>query len=309
MTNGTMKAIRIHDYGTADDLRLEDAPIPEPGPGQVRVRLHAAGVNPADGKTRAGLYKSSRPLDFPWIPGLEAAGVVDALGEGVSALQVGQAVFGPIWNSYAEYAVATATDLVAKPSPLSFDEAATITIGGLTAWQAVDDSGAGPGKHVLVQGGAGGVGMFAVQFAVARGAQVTATASAANLDFVRSLGAAQVIDYNAQNFEDVVSDLDAVVDTVGDDVLERSWAVLKPGGMLATTAGPLSQEEAEKRGLRGARSGRAPVETLHQIAELIEAGRVRTEVEFVYKLEEAIAAQKTCETGHGRGRLVIKIVE
>jgi NADPH:quinone reductase-like Zn-dependent oxidoreductase len=304
-----MKAVQIHDYGTADDLVFEDAPIPEPGPGQVRVRLHAAGVNPADGQARAGRFRQWRETSFPWIPGLEGAGQVDALGEGVTALQVGQAVLGPIYASYAEYAVAEATDLALKPAALSFEEAATVTIGGLTAWQTVETAGVQAGQHVLVQGGPGGVGMFVVQLAAARGAHVSATASAANLDFVRSLGAEQVIDYNAQKFEQVVSGLDAVIDTVGGDVTGRSWGVLKPGGILVSVAAPVTPEEAEKRGLRAARTGRAPIAALKEIVALIEANRLRTEVDHVFALSDAIAAQKMCETGHGRGRLVIKIAD
>ncbi|MGH2520896.1 MAG: NADP-dependent oxidoreductase [Anaerolineales bacterium] len=309
MTNGTMKAIRIQDYGAADQLVLQDAPIPEPGPGQVRLRLLRAGVNPADWKYRAGLYKQFMPLAFPWTPGMEGAGVVDAVGEGVTDFKPGQAVLGVFNASYAEYALAEAGDLIAKPEALSFDEAASLPVGALTAWQAVEEAGLQPGQRVLVHGGAGGVGVYVVQLARLKGAHVIATASGGNAEFVRSLGAEQVIDYTTQSFEKTVRDVDAVIDTVGGEVVERSWQVLKPGGILVTVAAMVSPDQAEARGVRGKTTSRAPAAALRQIVPLVESKKLRPVVGRVFPLAQAAEAHKASETGHGRGRIILHIAD
>ncbi len=306
MSNATMQAIRVHDYGGTEALVLERVPRPEPKAGQVLVRLKAAGVNPADWKMRAGYYKQFMPLPLPWIPGLEAAGIVEALGAGVTTLQPGQAVYGPIGNSYAEYAVAEAPDLFAKPAHLSFEQAASVPVGGLTAWQAViEEAEVQPGQRVLVHGGAGGVGLFAVQFTRWKGAHVTATASAANADFVRSLGVETVIDYHATKFEDVVQDLDAVIDTVGGDIIERSLQVIRPGGILVTVAGRVDPEMGQARGVRATSSRRADTAKLQQITELLESKQVTPEVGKVYPFAQARQAHELSQTGHGRGRIVL----
>lgn len=309
MSNDTMQAIRVQAYGAVDQLVLENVPLPQPGLGQVRVRLHAAGVNPADWKFRSGSYHQFMPVTFPWTPGLEGAGVVDAVGAEVTTLKPGQAVLGLINGAYAGYALAAATDLVAKPDALSFEAAAAIPVGALTAWQAVEDAGLKAGQRVLVHGGAGGVGLFVVQLARARGAHVIATASAANADFVRSLGAETVIDYIAQAFEDVVRDVDAVIDTVGGEVAERSWPVLKPGGILVTVAAMLSPDEAETRGVRAKTSGRADPAALAEIVALVQAGKLRPTVGPVFPLAQAADAHTLSETGHGRGRILLKIID
>src|SRR5690349_8406557 len=217
MANQTMKAARMHDYGTADQLKVEDAPRPQPKAGEVLVHLKAAGVNPADWKYRSGAFKAFMPLNFPWTPGLEGAGVVEAVGEGVTAFKPGDPVFGTIMASYAQYSVVPATDVALKPASLSFDEAASVPVGALTGWGAVEAADIHPGQRVFVQGAAGGVGLFAAQLAKAKGAQVIGTASAVNLDFVRSLGV-EPIDYDAAPFESVVHDMDVVIDTVGGEV-------------------------------------------------------------------------------------------
>src|SRR5215831_17499495 len=196
MASDMMQAVRIHEYGAADQLRLEDAPRPQPKQGEVLVHLKAAGVNPADWKFRAGMMKQWVPLSFPWTPGLEGAGVVEAVGPGVTQFKPGDAVFGAVTASYAQYAVAAATDLALKPAALSFEEAASVPVGALTGWGAVEAAHIQPGQRVFVQGAAGGVGLFASQLARARGTHVIGTASAVNLDFVRSLGV-EAIDYDA----------------------------------------------------------------------------------------------------------------
>lgn len=306
MSHETMLAARIHGYGGPEVIVVEQAPRPEPKAGEALVRLKASGVNPADWKFRSGFMKQFMPLTFPWILGLEGAGIVDAVGPGVTALKPGQAVFGAINNSYAEYAVAKVDELFAKPEHLSFEEAASVPVGALTAWQAVImEAAVQPGQRVLVHGGAGGVGLYAVQFAHWRGAHVTATASAANLEFVRALGAETVIDYHTTQFEDVVHDVDAVIDTVGGDLLERSLPVTKSGGILVTIAGRPDPEMGQARNLRVTSSHRAAPGVLQQISELLESKQVKPVVGTIFPLAQARQAQELSQTGHGRGRIIL----
>jgi NADPH:quinone reductase-like Zn-dependent oxidoreductase len=309
MPNETMQAARIHDYGGPEQIVIEQAPRPEPKAGEVLVRLKAAGVNPADWKVRAGYFKQFMPLAFPWIPGMEGAGIVEAVGPNVTTHKPGQAVLGPLNNSYAEYAVAPATDLFVKPEILSFEQAASVPVGALTAWQAVIEvAQVQSGQHVLVHGGAGGVGLYAVQFARWKGAHVMVTASAANTDFVRSIGAEEVIDYNTAPFESVVRDVDVVVDTVGGDVTERSWQVLRSNGILVTVAGRLTPEAGQAHGVRATSAGRASHDKLKQILELLEAKQLTPAVGRRFTLAEARQAQELCQTGHGRGRIILLTV-
>ncbi len=307
MSNETMQAARIHDYGGPEQIVIEQVPRPEPKAGEVLVHLKAAGVNPADWKARAGYFKQFIPLVFPWIPGLEGAGTVEALGPNVTEFQRGQAVFGPINNSYAEYAAAPIKELVAKPENLTFEEAASVSVGALTAWQAViEEAQVKPGQHVLVQGGAGGVGLYAVQFARWKGAHVIATASAANVDFVRSIGAEQVIDYHNTKFEDAVKDVDVVIDTVGGDLLERSLRVIRPGGVYVTTAGRVDPEAGRLHGLRVTSARRADVAKLQSIIELLRSKQIVPYVGPMFPLSQARQAQELSQTGHGRGRIVLQ---
>jgi NADPH:quinone reductase-like Zn-dependent oxidoreductase len=217
--------------------------------------------------------------------------------------------FGRIMASYAEYATAPAANLAPKPGNLSFDEAAGVSIGALTAWQAVEDAEVQPGQRVLVQGAAGGVGLYVVQLLHRKGAHVIGTASAANADFVRSLGAEEAVDYTARPFEQSVHDVDAVIDTVGGELIERSFHVLRPGGLLVTVAGRVSDEQAQAHGVRAKSSGasREAKAPLAHIAALLEAGRLRPVVGQVFRLAEAAKAQQLSETGHGRGRITLHI--
>ena len=307
MAGSTMHAIQIEDYGGTEVLKYVETAIPQPGESQALIRVHAAGVNPADWKFRAGYMKQFAPLQMPWTPGLDGAGIVEASGPGVAQLQQGQAVYGPMRGSYAEYTVAPASDLQIKPDRLSFEEAASVPVGALTAWGAVIDAASvEPGQRVLVQGAAGGVGIYAVQLARWRGAQVIGTASAANIDFLRSLGA-EAIDYNAGPFEQKVRDVDVVIDTVGGDIPQRSLEVLRRGGTLVTVAARFEENFGEAAGVRAIRAGRAPAARLKDINQLIEAGELKPEVYRVFPLAEARQAQELSQTGHGRGRIVLRI--
>jgi NADPH:quinone reductase-like Zn-dependent oxidoreductase len=308
MSDGMMRAVRAHDFGGPEVLNLEEAPRPKPGEGQVLLRMHAAGVNPADWKMRAGLYKSFQSLPMPWMPGLEGAGVVDLLGAGVSQFQVGQAVFGFISGAYAEFAAAPVENLQAKPAQLTFEEAAAVPVGSLTAWGAlIDTAQVQAGQRVLVHGAAGGVGLFVVQLARWKGAHVIGTASTGNVEFVRSLGAEEVIDYHKTSFESAVHDVDIVIDTVGGDLPERSLKVLRPGGILVTVATRLDPAMGKAQGVRATGAGRAGAGTLGQIVQLIEAGRIKPVVGKVFPLEQAAQAQELSQTGHGRGRIILRI--
>ena len=306
MASGKMKAIQIEDYGGPEVLELVETDIPQPGEGQVQVRVRAAGVNPADWKLRSGAMRRFRPVPMPWTLGLEGAGTVEALGPGASGFREGQAVYGPMAHAYAEYAVAPAGDLQPKPERLSFEEAATVPVGALTAWGSIiDKANVQPGQRVLVQGAAGGVGLYGVQLAVWKGAQVWGTASTANQDFVRSLGA-QPVDYTAGPREQRVRDMDVVFDTVGGEVLLRSLSLLRPGGILVTVAGQLPEDFGLEQGVRAERGGRASVERMQDITRLIEEGTLKPQVYKVFPLAEARQAQELSQTGHGRGRIVLR---
>ena len=308
MSNGTMQAIQAQDYGGPEVLALNPALRPEPNADQVLIHLKAAGVNPADWKYRAGFYKQFMPLAFPWTPGLDGAGVIEAVGANVPTLKKGDEVYGLVSGGYAEYALAVANEVQLKPAALTFEEAATVPLGALTAWGAVIDAArVEKGQRILVHGAAGGVGGYAVQLARWKGAQVTGTASAKNLDYVRSLGADEVIDYNAAPFETVLRDLDVVIDTVGGEIPERSWQVLRPGGVFVTVAAWLPEGAGQAQNVRALNAGRADPEALKQISELIEAGQLKPEVGPLFSLAAAPQAQELSQTGHGRGRIILQI--
>jgi NADPH:quinone reductase-like Zn-dependent oxidoreductase len=302
-----MHAVHTEDYGGPEVLKLVEAPVPQPGEGQVLIRVHAAGVNPADWKYLSGVMKKYMPLSFPWMPGLDGAGVVEALGAGVTQFRPGQAVYGPMAGAYAEYTVAPASDLQIKPDRLSFEEAASVPVGALTAWGSlIDTVNVQPGQKVLVQGAAGGVGLFGVQIARWKGAQVIGTSSSANVDFVRSLGA-EAIDYSEGPFEKIVHDVDVVFDTVGGDIPQRSLQVLRRGGTLVTVAAQWPEDFGKAEGIRAVRGGRAAVASLKDITQLIEEGKIKTAVFKVFPLADARQAQELSKTGHGRGRIVLHI--
>jgi NADPH:quinone reductase-like Zn-dependent oxidoreductase len=310
MTTHTIKAIQVHDYGDADQLKLEQIPQPEPREGEVLVRLHAAGVNPMDWKFRSGWMKDFRPMTFPYVPGADLAGVVAQVGSGVTAWQPGQEVFGQSsQGTYAEYALTPASALVLKPASLSFEEAATIPVGATTAWQGLFDHGnLQSGQRVLILGGAGGVGLYAVQFARWKGAQVIATTGTGNVDFVSSLGAETVIDYTRTRVGDEVQGVDLVLDTVGGAALDGILPTLKRGGTLVSIAGRPDEAQAREAGVRFARfSAQVTSELLTTFAQMIEAGQIKAVVGATFPLSEAGKAQELSQSGHGRGRIVLRI--
>jgi NADPH:quinone reductase-like Zn-dependent oxidoreductase len=309
MATQTMRAIQVHRYGGPEQLKLEEKPRPEPRAGEVLLRVHAAGVNPIDWKIRQGLLKEVQPVTFPYTPGIEVAGVVEDVGPGVTAFKKGQAVLGQTSaGAYAEYVTIPVEALALKPQILSFAEAATVPVGATTAWRALfEHGGLIAGQRVLIQGAAGGVGLFAVQLAKWKGAQVIGTASTANLEFVRSLGADTVLDYTTTPVESVVQEVDLVLDGVGGKTLLSSLAALRRGGTLISIAGPPPQEQAQARGVRAMMSRGAATVPLERLTQLIDEGHLKVIAGKTFPLSEVQQAHEYSQSGHGRGRIVLQI--
>lgn len=311
----TMKAVRIHEYGGPEVLRLEDAPMPVPAAGEVLIRVHAAGINPVDWKIREGRLRWRVEHRLPLILGWDVAGVIEVLGPGVTQFTIGDAVYARPDigrdGGYAEYIAVRASEVALKPKSLDFIHAAAVPLAALTAWQALFDAAKlAAGQRILIHAGAGGVGSYAVQFAHWKGARVIATASARNADLVRSLGADQVIDYTQVRFEDEVRDLDAVFDTVGEEVQQRSWKVLKKGGILVSILALTVPDDAAARDLRSAYVFVQPnAAQLGQIAELIDGGHVKPVVETVLPLSEVRQAHILSQSRHARGKIVLRVAD
>jgi NADPH:quinone reductase-like Zn-dependent oxidoreductase len=311
-----MKAIRIHGRGGPDHLVYEDAPQPLPGPGEVLVRVYATGVIANElrwGETYETKAGSKRVLP---IPGRDLSGVVVEVGPGVTAITKGSEVYAMMAygrnGAEAEYTIALPSELAPKPRTLDHVQAAAVPLTALTAWQALfEHAGLAARQTVLIHGAAGGVGVFAVQFARWAGAHVIGTASARNRDFLRELGVNEIIDYTTTRFEEVVHDVDLVFDTVGGDTLERSWQVVKPGGVLVSVVSPRpSFEEAKACGVRPVWFVVEPNrEELIQIGALIDAGQVRPIIETVLPLSQARQAYEQGARGHTRGKIVLRVVD
>jgi NADPH:quinone reductase-like Zn-dependent oxidoreductase len=305
-----MKAAFIEQYGGPDVLKYGDLPDPVAGPGEVVIDVVAASVNGADWKVRAGQYGQAK---FPLALGRDFSGVVSAIGAGVGDFKIGDPVFGVCESgqegAYAEKIAVKAAIVARKPDTLSHVDAAALALTGLTAMSAIEDTlRLQPGETILIQGGAGGVASFAIQLAKHIGARVITTTSAANRDYVRRLGADEVIDYNAVDFARVVKNCDAVFDTVGGDVAQRSFAVLKPGGRAAFIA---SGAQAPKPNRDDVTSLRPPVERarrhLERIAQLFTAGAIRPPEIKLYRLSQAADAHRVSEARHFRGKLVFQV--
>jgi NADPH:quinone reductase-like Zn-dependent oxidoreductase len=305
-----MKAVYIEKFGGPEVLKYGDLPDPSAGPGQIVVDTVAASVNGADWKVRAGSYAQAT---FPLVLGRDFSGVVSALGAGVTDLRVGDEVFGVLEagrdGTYAEKVAIGAAIVAKKPAALSHVDAAALALTGLTALVAVEDTlKLKAGETILIQGGAGGVAGFAIQAAKHLGARVISTASAKNLDYVRGLGADEVIDYNKTDFRKAVSDCDAVFDTVGGDVALRSFAVLKPGGRAAFIASGAQAPKPDRSDVKSLRPavGRDRAH-LERIVELYQAGAVRTPPVTLYPLSNAAEALRVSESRHFKGKLVLTV--
>lgn len=314
---GTMRHVVYDRFGERDVLRVTESPIPKPGEGEVLVRIHGAGLNPIDWKTRKGMGFVATQIEnrLPWTPGYDAAGEVVEVGEGVTTLVPGDRVMGMIGfpvtgGAYAEYAIADAEDLAIVPEELDLIAAAGVPLAALTAWQALFEvAELESGQKILIHAGAGGVGHFAVQFALERGAHVIVTASSRNRDFLAELGVHEVIDYHTTDFTEECYGLDVVLDLVGGETGKRSLQTLSDSGVLVTIPTVTADDvvsAAEAMGVRahGMRS-RPDAFHLDEIAELIEDGDVKVHVEQVFSLDQVQAAHELLEGGHVRGKLVL----
>jgi len=308
-----MKAIVAHEYGAPDVLKVEEVPRPEPNEDEALVRVIASSVNPADPLTLSGKYAREFGTHLPLIPGYDIAGIVEKTGANVTKLKVGDTVYGypNFGGGWADYVTVKEFEVAPKPKSLNFVESAAVPMGALTAWQAlVDVAKLQPGQTVLIHGGSGGVGSFAIQIAKARGARVIATASTTNQALLKQLGADVAVDYTKTKFEDVAKDVDAVLDPVGKETLARSYNVIKKGGIVMSLVARPDPAQLEKNGIRGAGISVHPdAEDLAEIAQLIDAGKIKPIVTQVLPLSEAIAAQQQAATHHTRGKVVIRIAE
>jgi NADPH:quinone reductase-like Zn-dependent oxidoreductase len=309
-----MKAVYLEKKARADALVTGEIPRPEPKSGEVLIRIHATAVTPTELDWPPTFTQSSgEPRPFPIVLSHEFSGVVEALGANVSNLGVGAEVFGlNDWftnGAQAEYCVAAVGALALKPKSLRHAEAAVVPISALTAWQGLMEKTKVERNHrVLIHGGSGGVGTFAVQLARWRGAHVTATASAGNIEFVRALGADNVIDYQAARFEDIMCDVDVVFDTVGGDTLERSWKVLKPDGKLVTIVGS-AKASSNPRTQDAFMLVRADGAQLADIGKMIDAGELRVFMEAVYPLENAKEAYARAQQGRMHGKIALSVID
>src|SRR6266705_54633 len=311
----TMKAIVAHEYGGPDVLKYEDVPRTEPEENQILVRVIAAGVNPVDGMIRSGMFAKYEKTVFPIILGADIAGVVEKAGSKITKFKASDPVFAYVslknGGGYAEYAVATEVEAAAQPKSLNYVEAAAVPVVALTAWQAlIDTAKLSAGQTVLIHGGSGGVGTFAIQIAKARGAKVIATASTANQDLLKKLGADVAIDYTKTRFEDVAKDVDVVLDSVGKDTLARSYGVVKEGGFIVTLVAQIDQAELDKHKIRGASLSVEPnPDELAKIGRLIDEKKIKVIVSQTFPLSEAMKAQEQVATGHTRGKIVLKVAD
>jgi NADPH:quinone reductase-like Zn-dependent oxidoreductase len=332
-----MKAFILDRYGKSDGMRLGEMPEPELRDADVLVRIHAAGVNPLDSKIRSGEFKLLLPYRFPLILGNEAAGVVIRVGPNVRRFKVGDEVYARPHQdrigAFAEFLSINEDDVAIKPKELTMEEAASIPLVGLTAWQAlIERANLQKGQKVLIHAGSGGVGTFAIQLAKHIGATVATTTSTANIDLVRSLGADVVIDYRKDDFAKVLRDCDVVVNSLDKETLEKSLEVLKPGGKLISISGPPDPDFAKDLGLgwmlrqvmrvlsfsirRKAKRHRvsysflfmrANGDQLGEITSLIDSGVIRPVVDRIFPFESTKEAMAYVDKGHAKGKVVVKV--
>lgn len=310
----TMKAVRIHAFGGPDMLVYEDVPMPEAGAGEALVHVRAAGVNPVDWKIRQGNEYRNQSLQdmLPMIMGVDVAGIIESAGDGVKDFKPGDEVYAYLGvrghGTYAQYVAADMKALAPKPESADFVTSAALPLVSLVGWQTLFDTARlEPGQTVLIHGASGGVGHIAAQLAKWKGAKVIGTASARNMDFIKSLGVDQAVDYHKTRFEDVAHDVDVVLDTIAGDTQRRSYTVLKKGGILVSTLGIADPGLAEKCGVRAVGFMAKPDGgELRQIAGLVDQGKVRVTIAEVLPMKDAAKAQELSQAGHVRGKIVLK---
>lgn len=324
MSEPTMRAMGINRFGGPDELTSMTVPRPAPLPTEIQVRVHAAGVNPLDWRTRAGLPTPAAAAlgSPPHILGWDVSGVVEATGAGEFLYSPGDEVFGLLWlprpgGAYAEYVTAPSRQFARKPAAIDHDHAAAIPLAGLTAWQSLTDiAGLQPDQRILIHAAGGGVGHLAVQIAKHLGAHVTATAGEAKHDWLRGLGADELIDYRTTPFEKVTHDIDVVLDLVGMAQLDtalRSLDVLRPGGLFISVAPGRPEGFAERAAAAGVRVAPEPLvepdgHGLSQLAELVELGQLSVRLDRVFALDEAAKAHAFAESG-ATGKTVLHVTD
>lgn len=309
-----MKAVRIHTYGGREVLVYEDAPRPVPAEGEVLIRVHASSVNPFDCAVRAGYLNSYFNYTLPLILGTDVSGTIEEVGAGVTNFAPGDSVYARAGvtrdGAYAEYVTVPATDVAAKPQSIDHLHAAALPHVTLTAWQAlIEVAKLSEGQTVLIHAAAGGVGHMAVQLSKIRGAKTIGTASV-NLDRLEEIQVDESIDYSMNAFEDSVRDVDVVLDLVGGDTQQRSWAVMRPGGILIATVQPPSEETANAHGVRQHFVSTTPPigEVLTEVAALVDSGQLKPIISAVLPLQEIQKAHEMIEGKHTHGKIVLQIV-
>lgn len=302
-----MKAVQITGFGGPEVLQVLDAAAPTAEPGTVVVKVAAAGVNPVDWKIREGYMKDLMPWTFPATLGNEIAGVVESVGPGVEGFAPGDEVYGSTGprGAFAEQVAIPAAILAKKPASLDMVETAALPVAVVTSWSALTAGDVGKGSRVLVHAAAGGVGSVFVQLARARGAEVTALGSPGNLDFLRGLGADHVVD-RTTDYTATIGDFDMVLDAFGPSAQEKSWGLLKPGGILVSLVAPPSQEIAEERGVRATMVfGQPDRAALDEAARLVDAGQLKVHVNRRFPFDQAGDAMAAVEKGVDRGKVVL----
>ena len=311
----TMKAIVIHNYGGREVLKYEDASRPEPKQNEVLIRVMAASVNPVDAAIRKGYLERITGHEPPLIPGMDAAGVIEKVGSKIQKFKSGDEVYAFFTlageGGYAEFAVANENEVALKPKSLTFEEAAAVPAAASTAWKVLVETGKlKAAQTVLIHGGSGGVGHFAIQLAKSIGAKVIATASTPNQEFLKQMGADKVIDYTKVKFEDVAKDVDLVLDAVGGDTLKRSYAVAKKGGMIVSIVDDPDPAALKQHGITGTSVRTDPdAAVLVELGKLIDGGKIKPVVSQMLPLADAAKAHEQIETRHTRGKIVLKVAD
>lgn len=308
-----MKTVRIHEYGNADVLHIEEIPIPQIASDELLIKIHAASVNPVDWMVREGYLKDMHLHKLPLTLGQDFSGTVEKVGSSVTGFKVGDNVFGrPSLDrngSYAEFIEVKATEVALMPKTITYDETATLPVAGTTAWETlVNRAKIKKGQRVLILGSSGGVGSLAVQIARNKECYVIGTTSNVNLEFVKNLGADEVIDYKSQDFSQRLSDIDVVLDTVGGENQEKAFKVIKRGGVLVSTVSKPNQKIAEQYGVRCENVSVGPnANILNELRTLVEMGQIHPVIDKVYRLEDAKQAQNYSQSGKARGKIVLEI--
>lgn len=309
-----MQAVRIHRFGGPEVMALEEIDRPNPSANEVLIKVFAASVNPVDAKMREGKYSVVTEKDLPYVLGRDVSGEIAAVGDDVSSFLIGDEVFAflsPEHGGYEEFVLAKSDEVAAMPKSRDAIGAAAVPLAGITAWQGLFDHGSlHQGQRVLIHGGAGGVGHFAIQFAKAKGAWVATTVSASDKEFVSDLGADQVVDYKSEKFEEVIEPVDLVFDLIGGETQQRSFNIVKPGGALISTLQEPDKAQAAERNIRVGRYTAQPNGAqLQKIAELIDQGKVKVVVASTFELREAAEAQAALRDKHLRGKVVLKVFD